>query len=308
MQKPVGYLEQPQRSAGSEEPEGLEESVKLLSRLRRMVSSVSPKNLLKVSELNIFFDVLNILEGVVQKSIFNRLPKPVLEKVLVCLSATDLARCSGVCKDWRILTSRIAKRRYLSIRQKRKVDKSFYPNWEIDPNPDSVTWITQLRAKEIEYSAVSPNGSTVPKPQPPAVVSLYPIPIEVIGCGLAEVNGFYYNTSFSHNGLIFSKRLPNQRTCFIHKLYSGQICWWYLSLRDQYGACTQICHARLSNEHAPIAAFATLPLTSWECFAENHNPPPTIGLRRDLCLKDGHQTFLGELERALPDEKSDGLE
>jgi len=308
MQKSLGHFEQSQRSAGSEESKGLDESAKLLARLRRTVSSVSPEDLLKVSELNIFFDVLKILEGVIQKSIFNRLPNPVLEKVLVCLSATDLARCSGVSKDWRILTSRIAKSRYLSIRQKRRVDKSFYPNWEIDPNPDCVTWITQLRAKEIEYSAVSPTELTTPMIQLPAVVSLYPIPIEVTGCGLAEVNGFYYNTSFSHNGLIFSKRLLNQRTCFIHKLYSGQICWWYLSLRDQDGACTQICHARLSNQHAPIAAFATLPSTSWECFAENHNPPPTIRLRHDLCHKLCHQTFLGGHEIAHPDEKSDGLE
>lgn len=308
MQKSLGFLEQAERAVALEESERLEESRKLLARLRRTVSSVSPEDLRKVSELNILYDALKILEGVSQKSIFNRLPKPVLEKVLVCLTATDLARCSGVSKDWRILASRIAKRRYLNIRQKRKVDKSFYPNWEIDPTPDSVTWITQLRAKEIEYSVVRPYEITAPMLQLPAVVSLYPIPIEVIGCGYAEVNGLYYNTSFSHNGLIFSKRLSNQRTCFIRKLYSGQISWWYLSLLDQYGACTQICHARLSSQPAYTEALATIPFTSWECFAEDDYPPPTIRLRRDLCLKDGHQTFLGGLKRDLPDQKSDALE
>jgi len=299
MQKSLGLSEQPHGWAGLDEAEGLEESAKLLTRLRRTVSSVNPKDLLEVSELNILFDALKILEGVSQKSIFNRLPKAVMGNVLVCLSATDLARCSGVCKDWHILANRIAKKRYLSIRQKRKVEKSFYPLWEFDPNPDSVTWITQLRAKEIEYNAVRPNETISPMLQLPAAVSLYPIPIELTGCGLTEVNGLYYNTSFSYNGLIFSKSVPDQRTCLIQKLYSGQICWWYLSLRSQHGECTQICHARVR---------AALPLSGWHCFAEENNPPPTVGLRRDLCLNDGHQTFLGGLESDLQDEKSDVVE
>jgi len=299
MQKMLELSEQPDVKAGLDESEGLEESRKLLTRLRRIVSSVNPKDLLEVSELKILLDALKILEGVSWKSIFNRLPKSVLGNVLVFLSATDLARCSGVCKDWHILASRIAKKRYLSIRQKRMVDRSFCPQYMLDPNPDSVTWITQLRAKEIEYNAVRPYETSSPMLHLPAVVSLYPIPIELTGCGLTEVNGLYYNTSFSHNGLIFSKRLPEQRTCLIQKLYSGRICWWYLSLRGQHGECTRICHARVCD---------ILPLSGWRCFAEDNNPPPTVGLRRDLCLNDGKQTFLGGLESDLPDEKSDVVE
>jgi len=293
MQNCRELLRQPRRSEDSEGSEDLEESLKLLTRLRKTVSSVRPEDLLQLSDLSVLFDALEILEGLRQKSIFNRLPKPVVEKVLVCLTATDLARCSGVNKEWHVLATRIAKRRYLALRDKRKVDRSFYPNWSIDPIPDSVTWITQLRAKEIEYSTVHPYATTTPMLQVPAVISLFPIPLEVTNCGFAPVNGLYYNTSLSQTGLIFSKRLPNQSTCFIHKLYSGQISWWYLSLRNQEGTCVQICHASELSEEALLI----MPLTNWVCFNEDHNPPPTIELRRDLRLSSAHQTFLWDITR-----------
>jgi len=270
----------------------LEEARKLLICLRRTLGSVSPEDLVRLpSGLESVRGILHGLEEIRQKSVFERLPKPVLERVLGCLMAIDLARCSGVNVEWHVLATAIAKRRYLALRKKRKDDNSFYPNWSIDPDPDSVTWMTQLRAKEIEYNVLQPYATAGPMLQVPATISLFPIPLEVSGCGLSAVNGLYYNTSQSQNGLIFSKRLPNQRTCFIHKLFSGTISYWYLSLRSQEGICTQICHAREVSEENLLL----LPWTSWVCFNENHNPPPTIELRRDLCLSSSQQTYLGEL-------------
>lgn len=295
MQKSRGFSDEPlsleHKSPLSLRPEGLEKAQKLLTCLRRTVSSVSPEDLLQLSDgLESFHLLLNALEEVRQKSIFERLPKPLLERVLVHLMATDLARCSGVNMEWHVLATRIAKRRYLALWKKRKDDKSFYPNWFIDPDPDSVTWITQLRAKEIEYSVVQPSRPTL---QVPAAISLFPIPLEVTGCGLSTVNGLYYNTSISQTGLIFTKRLANRRTCFIHKLYSGQRSFWYLSLRSEEGVCVQICHAREGRAEDLLI----LPMSGWVCFAENHNPPPTIELRRDLCLRRANQTFLGDLDQ-----------
>jgi len=287
----------------------------IIRRLRSFANTLTPRHLQERLEPNVMEQICELLSAVEFRyaSLFERcVTTNALKRVIEFLSARDLAVCAQVNREWRGLAMNVAKKRYTRLRQTRKMDTSFYQNWTFDPDIDCVTWISQLRAKELEYhrqkEEINPNSPLgpalvdIPK-QVPSVVSLFPLPIELSGCGYEPVNGIYYNTSISQTGYIFSKRDKKTDTAYlVHKLFSGPRPYWYLSECKKNQDPVQICHAQLCHLNDGEDEWANprqcrMPRDSWNCFEERHNPPPKSRIRPDLGLSDKCINLLPQLVR-----------
>lgn len=284
----------------------------LIRRLRSFANKLTPK-LLQRHAPDLTDQICDLLREVEFKytSKFEKcVTTNALKRVIEHLNARDLAMCAQVNREWRSLAMNVAKKRYKKIRLKRKMDTSFYQNWTFDPDVDCLTWISQLRAKEIEYHQQKEMPTTFGQPklveiprQVPSVVSLFPLPIELSGCGYAPVNGIYYNTSISQTGYIFSKRDKKSDTSYlVHKLFSGPRPYWYLSECKKNEDPVQICHAQLCHLNDGEDEWANprqcrMPRDSWNCFEDRHNPPPKSRIRPNLGLTDKKINLLPQLVR-----------